>query len=121
MADLIYPRGQIALGSGDLIDVTNVKVSHTNNGKQVHTIRRRSAGVTLGNEECTVSYDCAISEEGQERDYFTLVKKGIISQLRIKIPGETMTVEGIYTTRDFELPLDSEIKLSLNFIGHMAD
>jgi hypothetical protein len=122
MADtLIYPRGQIAQGSGDLIDVTNIKLDQVNNGKQVHTIRRKAAGVTLGVEETTISFDSVVSEEGQERDYFTLVKKGIITQVRIKIPGETMTVNGIYTTRNFELPLDDAIKLSLTFIGAMSD
>lgn len=117
----LYPKGQIALGSGDLIDVTNVKVDHKNNGKQVHTIRRSGVGVTMGNEETTVSYDCVVSEDGQERDYFRLVKKGTVQQLRIKIPGETITVDGIYTDRSFDLPIDDSIKLSLSFIGHTQD
>lgn len=121
MGDLVYPRGQIAEGAGDLIDVTNVKVTTTNNGKQVHTIRRKGAGITLGTEETTVTFDSVISEEGQERDYFKKVKKGTIQQLRIKVPGETLTVQGSYTTRDFELPLDDAIKLSLTFIGHLTD
>jgi hypothetical protein len=122
MADAqVYPRGQIAQGSGDLIDVTNIKVTHTNNAKQVHTLRQKGAGITLGVEETTVSFDCAIGEQGQERDYFKLVKGGKITQVRIKVPGETITVNGAYQSRDFELPLDAEIKLSLNFIGHMTD
>lgn len=121
MGDQIYPRGRIAQGNGDLIDVTNVKVTHTNNSKQVHTIRQKGAGITYGIEETTVSYDAVVGEDGQERDYFGLVKTGKIVQLRIKIPGETITVEGAYKTRDFELPLDDAIKLSLEFIGHMVD
>ncbi len=121
MGDRIYPRGQIALASGDLIDVVSVKVSHTNNAKQVHTIRQKGAGIALGTEETTVSYEAVVSEDGQERDYFKLVKKGTIVQLRIKIPGETITVQGAYTSRDFDLPLDDAIKLSLNFIGHTTD
>lgn len=122
MADqLIYPRGQIALGSGDLIDVTNIKVDHSNGAKQVHTIRQKGAGIALGLEECAVSYDAVVSEEGQERDYFSLVKKGTIVQLRIKIPGETMTINGSYSTRNFELPIDDAIKLALSFVGAMVD
>lgn len=121
MGDKIYPRGQIALASGDLIDVTSVKISTTNNAKQVHTIRQKGAGITLGVEETTVSYDAAISQDGQERDYFALVKKGTIVNLRVKIPGETMTVEGTYSMRDFDLPLDSEIVLSMSFVGHLVD
>lgn len=117
MGDKVYPRGRIAVGSGDLIDVTNVKINTTNNAKQVHTILQKGAGITLGVEETTVSFDSVIGEDGQERDYFTLVKTGVISQLRIKLPLETITVEGTYKTRDFELPLDDSIKLSMEFVG----
>lgn len=117
----IYPRGRIAQGNGDLIDVTNIKLDHTNNAKQVHTIRQKGAGVTMGTEECTVTFDIAVSEDGLERDYINFVKKGRIKQLRLKIPGETITVNGVYQTDSFELPLDAEIKLSMTFIGHMED
>jgi hypothetical protein len=121
MSGLIYPRGRIALGNGDLIDVTNVKVNTTNNSKQVHTIAQPGAGITKGVEETTVSYESVVSENGQERDYFQLIKTGKITQLRIKVPGETITVEGAYKSRDLELPLDDSIKLSMEFVGHMVD
>lgn len=117
MGDLVYPRGRITVGSGDLIDVTNIKITTTNNAKQVHTILQKGAGITLGVTETTVTFDSVISEDGQERDYFTLVQTGVISQLRIKLPLETITVEGTYKTRDFELPLDDSIKLSMEFVG----
>jgi hypothetical protein len=103
--------------AGDLIDVTNVSITHTNNAKQVHTLRRDGAGVVLGVKETTVSFDAVISEDGPERDYFQLVKLGRIQQLRIKIPGQTITVQGVYKDSNFELPLDDAIKVSLAFIG----
>lgn len=118
---LIYPRGRIALGTGDLLDVTNVKLDITNNSKQVHTLRRKGAGVTLGTEETTVTFDVAVSEEGFERDYLTMVKRGTIKQLRLKLAGATINVEGIFKDVGFELPLDSEIKQNLTFIGKITD
>lgn len=117
MGDKVFPRGRIALGGGDLIDVTNIKVTTTNNAKQVHTINQKGAGITLGTEETTVSYDSVVSQDGVERDYYQLVKTGKIVQLRLKVPGETITVTGAYKSRDFELPLDDSIKLSMEFIG----
>lgn len=116
---LVYGRGRIAAGSGDLIDVTNIKLTTTNNAKQVHTIRRGAAGVTLGNQETTVTFDCAIGEDGLERDYMKAVQKGIVQQVRIKVPGETYTVNGVYKDTDFTLPLDAEITLSMTFIGRL--
>lgn len=117
----IYPRGYIAMGNGDLIDVTNVKIDHTNNAKQVHTIRQKGAGITLGNEETSVSFDAVVSEDGPERDYLTILKNGTIKQIRIKIPGETISINGTVSQLSKELPLDSEIKFSITFIGHTED
>lgn len=117
----IYPRGYIAMGNGDLIQVTNVKIDHTNNAKQVHTIRQKGAGITLGVEETTVSFDAVVSEDGPERDYLKMLKKGEIKQIRVKIPGETISINGTVSQLSKELPLDAEIKFSITFIGHTED
>ena len=117
----IYPRGFIAMGNGDLIQVTNVKIDHVNNAKQVHTIRQKGAGIVLGVEETTVSFDAVVSEDGPERDYLSILKGGEIKQIRIKIPGETISVNGTVSSLSKELPLDAEIKFSITFIGHTED
>lgn len=116
-----FPRGWIAMGNGDLLQVTNVKIDHTNNAKQVHTIRRKGAGITLGVEETTVSFDAVVDEEGSERDYLKMLKQGQIKQLRVKVPGETLTITGTVSALSKELPLDSEIKYSITFIGRTED
>ncbi|MHC4736225.1 MAG: hypothetical protein ACYTDW_17455 [Planctomycetota bacterium] len=117
----IYPRGFIALGSGDLIDVTNVTVDTTDNSKQVHTIRQKGAGVTQGVEETTIAFDAALSEFGEEADWLQLVKKQEIKQLRVKVPGRTITVNGKFRMVKYELPLDDAIKVSVEFIGKLTD
>lgn len=117
----VFPRGFIAMGNGDLIQVTNVKIDHTNNAKQVHTIRQKGAGITLGVEETTVSFDAVVSEDGPERDYLRMLKRGDLRQLRVKIPGETISINGTVSQLSKELPLDSEIKFSITFIGHTED
>lgn len=120
MADsdvLIYPRGSIALANGNLADVTNVKVSQKNSGKQIHTLERTPSGVYRGSQEGELSFDAVCSEDGPERDYFALVKSGAIKQFRIKIPGETISFEGMVTARELELPLDDAIKYSITAVG----
>ena len=118
---LLYPRGRIATDSGDLFDVTNVKIDLTNNAKQIHTIRQKGAGFTLGNEECTVSFDLVVSENGQERDWVGKLKKGTVTQLRLKVPGQTFTCNGAVKQVGIEMPLDDAIKQSVSFIGKMED
>jgi len=117
----LYPRGWIAMGNGDLIQVTTIKIDHTNNAKQVHTIRRNGAGVTLGVEETTVSFDAVVDQDGCERDYLKMLKRGHIKQLRVKVPGETITITGVVSALSKELPLDAEIKYSITFIGRTED
>jgi hypothetical protein len=117
----IFPRGYIAMGAGDLISVTNIKYTLENDAKVIATLRRRYAGVTLGNEVTTVTFDAVVGEFGEEADYFKAIKKGTIKQIRVKIPGRTITVNGVYKSIDVDIPADSEIKESLTFIGCTDD
>lgn len=118
---LLYPRGRIALSNGDLVDCTNVKIEQTNNSKQVHTLAKKGAGITQGNEETTVSFDLVVSENGPERDWLSFLKKGLIKQVRLKLPGLTITVNGVVKQLSTDMPLDDAIKQSVTFIGHTSD
>lgn len=117
----LFPRGFISMESGDLIQVTNVKIDHVNNAKQVHTLRKKGVGITFGVEETTVSFDAVVDEDGPERDYLGMLKNGELKQVRIKIPGETISVNGAVSSLSKELPLDDSIKFSITFIGHTED
>src|SRR3954471_18049568 len=116
---LLFPRGRIAMDSGDLADVTNVKIDLTNNAKQIHTIKQKGAGYTLGTEETTVSFDLVVFENGQERDWIGTCKKGTTKQVRLKLPGMTITINGTVKQVGIEMPLDDAIKQSISFIGKM--
>ena len=117
----IYPRGYIAMGSGDLIDVTDVKIDISDGTKQVHTLRQKGAGVTQGVEESTITFNIVIGEDGEEADWLKLVKKNEIKQLRMKLPGRTITANGKFNAASYELPLDDAIKLGMTFVGHIED
>lgn len=120
MSTKIYPKAQIAMQNGDLVDVTNVRITTTNGVKQKHTLRQKGAGITIGVEETKVQFDSIISQDGPERDYFNAVRKAKIIQLRIKIPNETLTVDGCFIERDIDGPLDDAIKQGMQFVGHLV-
>lgn len=113
----IYPRGQLALGNGDLVQVTNVKHVTKNNGKLVHTIRQSPSGVVKGVTDGELSFDAVCDEDGFERDYFKLIMDGTIKQFRVKVPGETISFTGMATERSLELPMDDAVKYSINVVG----
>jgi hypothetical protein len=120
---LIYPQAFLAQGNGDLLQVSNFTVTLTNNGKQVHTLRRKGAGVTMGTQETNVTFDAVIDEGGAERNYWRDVMRGTIRQIRAKAPGgkTVCTVNGMYKQCDLDGPLDDATKVSCTFIGHMED
>lgn len=122
MADPLpyYPKGRIALGNGDLMDVENVKITVKNGAKLKHTLRRSPSGVVLGVKEVELSFEGTVSEAGYERDYIGAVLAGTVKQLRIKVPGETLTFTGVPTERGQELPLDDAIKFNVSWVGKVS-
>lgn len=114
----IFPRGVIAMDSGDLVQVTNYKVDQKKNGtKLIHTLRVEGSGIVIGNEETTGSFEYSVPEKGQERDYMSLVRKGKVKKLRFKMPGETFAVVGVFESRGIEASVDDAIKGTISFIG----
>jgi hypothetical protein len=117
-----FPKAFIAQGNGDLVKVTNVAVSLTNNGKQVHTLRQPGAGVTIAPPESEITFDFVIGETGFERDYVRDVQRGTIRQLRFKAPGGgVLTHNGIYTKVSIDGSLDDAVKGSCTFIGALEE
>jgi hypothetical protein len=120
---LRFPQAYLAMGNGDLIQVTDFNVSFGNGGKQVHTLRVKDAGHTLGNPECSATFNSVISENGPERNYWRDVKRGTVRQLRAKIPGgrTTLTITGIFTAANTDGPLDDATKIACTFIGALDE
>lgn len=112
-----FPRGAIAMGNGNLLDVTSVKVTQKANVKLQHTLQTTAAGVVIGHEETEVSFDAVVGETGPERDYLRDLRAGKVRTLRIKIPGETFAVVGVASQRSLDLPMDDAIKYSITFVG----
>jgi hypothetical protein len=113
----VYPRGAIAMGNGDLMSVTNVTFGLNNNAKQVHTLRSEGDGIFFGPQETTISFNFVVNEEGQERDFITMCQKKQIKQLRIKVPGKTITTNGAVRNVNIEFAVDNEVGGSVEFIG----
>jgi len=113
----VFERGAIAMGNGDLIDVTNVTVTQKRTVTVVHTLRKQAAGLFLGNEETDGTFDSTIPPTGLERDYYAMLKKGQIKTIRLKIPGETFSIVCAVETRTITMPDDAPIKCVIAFKG----
>lgn len=116
-----YPRGGIAMGNGDLVQVTNVKGKYTNGAKLKHSIKKTPSGYTLGHREVSGTFETEVPEGGMERDWWDLVRNGTVKQVRIKFPGTTKALDIVCSDLDFELPSDDAIKKTIGFIGQLVD
>ena len=114
-----YPRGQLAIGNGDLQQAIVSRFSFTANTKLKHTLRQSPSGYVLGTRECTGSFDLEISEDGPEIEVFDAIDEGEIKNFRYKIPTVTKTIEGVFTSVDVEEPLDDAVRFTVNWIGKL--
>lgn len=116
-----YPRGQIAIGNGDLQQASLARFTFTNNGRLKHTLRKTPAGFVLGTREASGSFELQVDEDGPELQVFEAIRAGEIKNFRFKLPQITKTIEGIFTSVDVEEPLDDAVKFTVNFIGKLKE
>lgn len=115
-----FPHGYIAMGNGDLMQVSNFNVKYANNGKAVHTQRVTVAGFVIGKPVANASFTYEIDEDGPEHNYMRLVQRGTIKKLRVKIPGGvTFMLTGIFTVSGLDAPLEDSVKGSCEFVAKM--
>lgn len=120
MSNELFEVAHIAMGSGDLLMVTNFDVTLTSNVKQVVTLRG-AKGTHKGEENCSITFDAVIGENGEEADWIALVKKRTVRAIRVKVPNRTMTINGEFGEVKIASTTDNAITYSLSFVGHMDD
>lgn len=116
-----YPRGQINVGQGTLQFAASAKFSYVNGAKVKHSLRRPGAGVVLGNPEVTGSIELDITENGPERDFFFMVRKGEVKQFVFDIPADSKAINAVVSGIDVDMPVDDAVKQTVNFVGTMVD
>lgn len=114
---LDYPKGQVALGAGDLVDCADITMSFEDGEKVLATLRLNPAGSTHGMRSCTASFKSLISNEGLERDYMTNYRKRTVMQLRLKVPGLVFTCTGRFSKPQIVANVDNAIEFTVTLVG----
>ena len=118
---LDYPKGRLAQGAGDLIDVSDVALNWVDGEKHVHTMRRNAAGSTTGGRGSTMSFTTKVSEAGFERDWMGVYHRREVKQYRFKIPGKTFVLEGRLSQPSIVSNVDGEITFTVTVIAKDQD
>jgi len=112
-----FPKGHVALGAGDLIDVFDWGFEGGDGEKIVATIRANPAGSTFGTRSGKLNISAAISHAGFERDWFGKWTKREVVEIRLKLPGLTITVTGRLTQPRVTGNVDDFVKFMVAVIG----
>jgi hypothetical protein len=115
----LHPRGQIAIGAGELQRATLGRFNVTRNTKLKHTLRRSPSGAVQGTQECSGTIEVDVDEDGLELDWYEKLQNGERIVFRFKIPTLVKQIDGFLQSIDTELPLDDAVKLTVAFIGKL--
>jgi hypothetical protein len=112
-----YPKGTVSQGPGDCIDVFDWTFDGEDGEKIVATLRQNPAGSTFGTRSGTLAFSSAISHAGFERDWMGKWQKREVLELRLKLPGITITVTGRLTKPSISGSVDDFVKFKISCLG----
>ncbi len=112
-----YPKAQVALGAGDLIDATSLTLTLEDGEKVVATLRQNPAGSTHATRSAKLECEEAISHAGFERAWFDKYDKREVCEFRVKTPGKTFVITGRLTSLKITSNVDDIIKFSFAVLG----
>lgn len=116
-----FPKARISVGAGDLQNATDVNVKGSRGRKLVPTMRKKVAGYTDGEANDEVSFKMAIDEDGFERNFLKKWQKGEFVQLRVKVPGETITLNGVFDEPTITSNVGGHIEFEIKCMGKIVE
>lgn len=112
-----YPKGTVSQGAGDCVDVTDWAFDGEDGEKIVSTLRQNPAGSTFGTRSGKLTFTSAISHAGFERDWFGKWMKREVVEIRLKLPGLTISITGRLSGPGATGSVDDFIKCKFMVIG----
>lgn len=118
-----YPKGHIAVEGGELQDAYDLNLVFEDGETDVHTFGGggEAKGSTSGKKKGTLTFKSAISEAGFERDYFGRYKKRKVTNVRVKVPGKSISITGRYRSPSITSNVDGFIDFSIVIAGKWTD
>ena len=114
---LDYPKGVVAMGSGDLLDAADITIAFEDGEKVMATLRMNPAGSTHGMRSASATWKSLVSKEGFERDYMTKYRKREVVQIRLKVPGLVFSCVGRLSKPQIVANVDTAIEFTVTLMG----
>ena len=120
---LDYPKASVSFQGGELMDNFEVSIERDVGEQTVHTFRNKgeACGSTSGKQKTTVTLKNAIPETGMERDYFGNLRKRKVLNVRVKVPGKTISITGRMNKLSMSSAVDGFISLDIGVEGSSTE
>lgn len=114
-----YPKGQIAYNGGNLQDAYDIQTKLEDGETDVHTLRNNgmASGSHGGKRKGEVTFKSAVSQAGFERDYLGAWHKRKVVNIRVKVPGKTISITGRLRSPSWSSNVDGFIDFTVTIGG----
>lgn len=121
MAAQLYTSAAVYIDGALLSESVSVKVDRKTNAQEINTMVKGWSGVSPGSASMTVSIENAVPSADFEVDAGRFMKSNQFVELTIFAAGRTLTSKGVIMSDSFNAAVNSEAKVSFEFIGEWAE
>lgn len=121
MSTQLYTLAEVYVNGRKLLEEASVKVTRDPKAQPVNTVARGFAGMSPGAKELMITVESAVPAADFELNPGPFIKTMEPIKLTIFAAGRTLESNGFITKDDFSHAVNSEAKLSFDFLGEFAD
>jgi len=121
MSTQLYTIAEVFVDGKKLMEEASVKVTRDTKAQPVNTVARGFAGMSQGSRELQISVESAVPSTDFEMNPAQYMNTTKAVTLTIRAAGRSLSSQGFITKDDFSHSVNSEAKLSFEFMGEYAD
>lgn len=121
MATQLYTIAEVYFNQKKMMEEASVKITRDTKAQPVNTVARGFAGMSQGSRELQISVESAVPAADFEMNPGQYMGSMTPITLTISAAGHVLTTQGFITKDDFSHSVNSEAKLSFEFMGEYAD
>lgn len=121
MSTQLYTLCEVYWNGRKLCEEASVKLTRDSKAQPVSTVARGFAGMSPGAKDLTISVENAVPAAAFEFNPGETIAELQVGEITLFAAGKTLSSKGFITKDDFSHAVNSEAKLSFEFMGEFAD
>jgi len=121
MSTQLYTLAEVYWNGRKLAEEASVKVARDSKAQVVATVARGFAGMSPGAKDISISVENAVPAADFELNPGEYIDGLVAGEITVFAAGKTLSSKGFIIKDDFSHAVNSEAKLSFDFVGEFAD